>query len=417
MKSGKSARRMRKDRSKSLRAQLPDKGLYRFFSSVLLRAYSLRCPVKVTNGLPADLKPPFIAISNHPSFYDWIFLAAAVRPHMLNVITTRYYYYNRLLAPLLKALGAIPKNLFSPDMQTVREALRVLRKGGCIGLFPEGRLSPHGCSETINPSTLRFLKKTGVPVVSVRVEGSYLARPKWSKGIRRGAVYVESKLLFTPQELKTGDTQELSERLEKALAYDEFEARRRRGTSFRGKNFARGLENILYICPVCRSQFTIRTDRDHIRCAHCGAEAVLNGEYAFIPAGRFPEDIRKWFDFQKDCEAAEIGADPGFSFGGEVTLKRPLCGPKMFTKAGSGYAQLDRQGLHYTGTQFDRPFRLDVPIRMLTALPFGAGCDFEINYDGNFYYFEPEDLRKCVKWSVIAEQLYAEYQKTGALQK
>jgi len=81
--------------------------------------------------------------------------------------------------------------------------------------MPEARLSTAGKFEDIQESTYDFIKKAGVPVYSIKMKGDYFAKPKWGKGLRRGAV-VEATLdkLFSANELTDLSTHEIKLRVE-----------------------------------------------------------------------------------------------------------------------------------------------------------------------------------------------------------
>ena len=296
----------------------------------------------------------------------------------------------------------------------MRETIRVIKQGGAVGVFPEGRLSAYGQPETISPTTLRFLRRLGVPVIAVNIEGSYCVRPKWNTNLRKGAVKVTARPLFSAEDLKNLDDATAQQRLVDALAYDEHESALRRGASYEGADFARGLQNILYLCPKCGKTFVTDTEGNRIFCRSCANEGRLDGAYGLTPYGgsaKIPPTIAEWYILQKKREAGLIANNPDYRLRDEVVLKKPLCGGEMFTEVGSGEAILDKDGLHYRGTQHGQPFELDVPLHMISALPYGADCDFELTYHGEFYYFEPSRRRECVRWSVAAEQLYLHYVK------
>ena len=57
-------------------------------------------------------------------------------------------------------------------------AIRVVRGGGAILIFPEGSRSPDGKLQPAQPGIGMIMAKTGAPVVPVRVSGSFQAFPR-----------------------------------------------------------------------------------------------------------------------------------------------------------------------------------------------------------------------------------------------
>ena len=40
---------------------------------------------------------------------------------------------------------------------------------------------------------------------------------------------------------------------------------------------------------------------------------------------------------------------------------------------------------------------------------FGVRIDFEIYHDNTLYYFVPDNIKECVKWSIVGELMYYKY--------
>ena len=57
-------------------------------------------------------------------------------------------------------------------------AIRVVRNGGAVLIFPEGSRSPDGKLQPAQPGIGMIVAKTGAPVVPVRVSGSFQAFPR-----------------------------------------------------------------------------------------------------------------------------------------------------------------------------------------------------------------------------------------------
>ena len=149
------------------------------------------------------LQGPAIVLCNHGSFIDFIYAAALLRKHRPHFIVARLYFYNNILNYLLGKVGAFPKSMFAMDMENAKNCLTVLKNGEILAMMPEARLSTAGRFEDIQDSTYAFIKKSAVNVYTVKINGDYLADPKWGKGFRRGAVVeAELDLLYTAQEVK-----------------------------------------------------------------------------------------------------------------------------------------------------------------------------------------------------------------------
>lgn len=94
---------------------------------------------------------PVIIAANHPSsILDAILLATRIR-RPIHYLARSGLFRNRFVAALLWALGAIP--VYRPgetddhggrNEEVFRKVYELFERGGCLGLFPEGRNSPVG---------------------------------------------------------------------------------------------------------------------------------------------------------------------------------------------------------------------------------------------------------------------------------
>jgi len=84
---------------------------------------------------------PVILVANHTAVYDPVCLQVACRHRHIRFMEAREYYDQAPLTMIYRALRVIPVNRTGNDTAGIRTAVRELSKGGCIGIFPEGRIS------------------------------------------------------------------------------------------------------------------------------------------------------------------------------------------------------------------------------------------------------------------------------------
>lgn len=343
---------------------------------------------------------PSIILCNHGSFFDFLYAGTLLKKSLPHFVIARLYFYHKWLCRLLTLLGGFPKSMFAMDVESTKNTLRVLRDGGVLAMMPEARLSTVGKFEDIQENTYSFIKKSSVPVYTIRIHGSYLAKPKWGKGLRRGSV-VESELdlLFTAEELETMSVEDIKKRVEERLYYDEFQwLETKPEIHYHSRHLAEGLENILTICPVCKQHYTITTKNRDIFCEHCGKLTSLDSRYAFSPDFCF-RNFAQWYEWQKSVIHAQITHDPEYSLCSHVELRLPSADGKSLTRsAGNGVCTLDRNGLTYVGTRDGEPYEISFSIKRIYRLLFGAGENFEIYNGSEILYFVPTERRSAVDW-------------------
>jgi len=120
---------------------------------------------------------PCIIAANHCSFFD---------PPLVGVACKRAIHYLArktlldwpVLGPIFPELNVIPVDRKNADRSALMGAIRVVKNGGAVLIFPEGTRSPDGNLQTAQPGIGMIVAKTAAPVVPVRIEGSFEAFPK-----------------------------------------------------------------------------------------------------------------------------------------------------------------------------------------------------------------------------------------------
>src|SRR3989339_115812 len=73
---------------------------------------------------------PAIILSNHTSFYDFIYTTAAMYPHRVSYLAANKMFYDPLLGFFLHLARAIPKSLFQSDPAATLKAFKILKRKG-----------------------------------------------------------------------------------------------------------------------------------------------------------------------------------------------------------------------------------------------------------------------------------------------
>ena len=376
---------------------------YYFFRGVRIQR-TVRC-----GGQPQG---PAIVLCNHGSFIDFIYAGSLLYKSKPHFIVARLYFYHRILGWLLRNVGAFPKSMFTLDMESAKNCLRVLGDGEILAMMPEARLSTAGRFEDIQPSTYSFLKKSGVPIYTVKLNGDYFGNPKWGNGPRRGAqIEAELDLLFTAEQVQSMTAEQIQSGVEQRLYYDEFQwLETRPDIHYRCRRLAEGLENILTLCPCCGRHYTISTRGHSLYCSHCGHLTDLDDRYQFTGDFRF-RNFGQWYQWQLEQMRRQFLSDPDYCLHSQVELRLPGDGKHLTRSAGSGVCTLGRDGLRYEGTRDGETVQLHFPRQKIYRLLFGAGENFEI-YNGNeILYFVPACRQSAVDWYmasiILAEEISA----------
>ena len=350
-------------------------------------------------------KGPFLVLSNHASFLDFLLVMLTIYPRRLNTVTAQKFFFYRPLNKLLPLMGCIPKNLFDPDVRSIMRIMAVLKHGGGVLLYPEGRCSTDGAYARIHKSTGKLVKKLGVPVVSCHVEGAFLCMPFWRKRFRTGRIRVTIADLFSGDDLKTLPIEDINDAIDARLSGDDRPAPQKELQTNRAKNLTEGLSNILYLCPKCKAELTMETTGNAIKCTACGNTGIMDraGRLRPAPDSIIPGTISAWHREQAGYEIQRLSEDME-PIEELVSVRIPSDKPGAgMSPGGKGKLRLDPKGWNYDGTLSGDEVSLFFPIETVPAIPFDDDDNFQIYSGGSFYMFTPEDSRKCAKYSLLGE--------------
>lgn len=150
-------------------------------------------------------KDGFILASNHVSYLDPIVLGAAC-PRKLNFMARHDLFFNPLFSWLLSTLGTFPVKRNSADLSALKEAMRRLKDGRALVLFPEGTRRVNSASGVAQPGIGFLAAKVKVPVIPVFIRGTERALPKGAKLIRPNKILVYfGKQIFIERRLPYQD--------------------------------------------------------------------------------------------------------------------------------------------------------------------------------------------------------------------
>lgn len=135
-------------------------------AAALLRGY-WRLELAGVEHVPR--RGPVILAANHIGFMDGPLLAI-MSPRPVHVMTKSEMFEGRA-AGFMHAVGQLPVEREVTDVGAVRSALRVLRDGGVVGVFPESTRGA-GTLETMRGGAAYLAMVTGAPIVPVAFLGT-----------------------------------------------------------------------------------------------------------------------------------------------------------------------------------------------------------------------------------------------------
>jgi 1-acyl-sn-glycerol-3-phosphate acyltransferase len=130
-------------------------------------------------------EPPFIITSNHASLMDPPIIGLACKKYPVHFMAKRELFTVPVIGAWTSRVKCIPVDRGKNSIRAIREAIRRLKRGAVIGVFPEGARTTTGELQEAKLGTGLLIIKAKVPVVPVYVYGSGEAFPK-GKGLKLG---------------------------------------------------------------------------------------------------------------------------------------------------------------------------------------------------------------------------------------
>ena len=143
---------------------------YRVARAVCLIVCKVLWRFKATGAGNVPLTGPVIVASNHLSYLDPVVLGIGL-PRMVTYLAKKELFEIPILKFFVRGCGAYPLDRDAGGVAAVRAALRVLKEGRCVGIFPEGTRNLKGtAAEKGGAAFLAAL--SGAPVVPAAIAGT-----------------------------------------------------------------------------------------------------------------------------------------------------------------------------------------------------------------------------------------------------
>jgi 1-acyl-sn-glycerol-3-phosphate acyltransferase len=153
--------------------------LYGFIKTVLRPTTSLLFDAKVSGSEHVPPTGPLIVASNHLSYWDPPILGTWF-PRTIHFMAKRELWKMGPLGSLISAVHAFPVDRESADIGAIRHALRVLKDGAVVGIFPEGRRNQNGDLQARSGAVL-LAATAHCPIVPVALIGTNVASTRLRK--------------------------------------------------------------------------------------------------------------------------------------------------------------------------------------------------------------------------------------------
>ena len=118
-------------------------------------------------------KGPKLIISNHYCVLDFMLNLFLVLPRKLWVVASEHAYRNKLQGFGMRFFGGIPCDRRIRSMRFMERSVEVLKRGGLVQIFPEGKNTDDGLIGPFYASYIVIAHRAGVPIIPIMTDGNY----------------------------------------------------------------------------------------------------------------------------------------------------------------------------------------------------------------------------------------------------
>lgn len=341
-------------------------------------------------------KPAFV-LSNHTSFYDFLYTTTAIYPHRINYLAADKMFYDPVLGKLLRLARAIPKCLFQQDLLAVRATKQVIKKRGIVGIFPEGQISAIGKTNLPPFVISKLIKKQAIDVFVVKHHNAYFVNPPWSKRSFRGKLYTTIEKILAKEAIASLSEEAIFAIVKDKLDYDADLYNAQHKHKYR-INHIDNLENLIYHCPKCGFD-GLEAQKNTLYCSKCGLILRYN-QY-----GRFDDySISELYAKQQAIIEKQIDENPQFMLSGKVILQSYR--NNRVCNVGDGFLTITKNTYTYMGTIDGIEVEKIFETKNVPYLPSDIGVNIQIYEQYQLYQFVFADKKLSTMFVIAGEYCY-----------
>lgn len=353
---------------------------------------------------------PYLILMNHSSFLDLKIASRILFPLKYNIVSTTDTFIGKKW--LMERIGCIPTQKFVTDVSLVMNMMRIIKKEKrSVLMYPEAGYSFDGTTTRLPRGLGGLFKRLGVPVLMIRTDAGGFLRDPLYNGLRLRKVKVRADIscMLTPEEIREKSVEELDAVLDEAFSFDHFRQQLEEKIEIAEPFRATGLERVLYRCPACGKEGSMRGEGISFRCEACGKTYEM-GRFGTLRAltGKTEfSHIPDWYRWQRECVRSELEE-------GTYLLDTPvdiavICDQKALYKMGEGRLVHDRTGFHLTSADGNFSYHQDPYSSYSLNSDFfwyEIGDVIGIGNKERLYYCFPKTKVSVTRARLAAEEMY-----------
>lgn len=389
------------------------KALAGCIANVVFQRKYLRNEIKDKDGA-------MVIIGNHEAALDFATVVGATKRHMTFVVSDSFY--NTLpFRKWMEMVGVIPKQQFQTTITEICKMRSTIKRGDILMFYPAGLMSEDGLSTPFPVQSYKFLQCLGADVYAARTSGTYFCTPKWSGKIRPGRTYMDIYKIIDKDELQDLTEEQIKERVDGALLFDAYREQEKHMVKYLGGDNVEGLESVLYICPHCNTEFTIKVkNKNTLYCTECGF-AHTSDKYGFLHnSGNVGDEIRyvsDWSSIIHKRVGEMIDRGEIVDISAKTKIQTISHEKKKYVDVGYGTITVTPEKFILDGEINGKETKIEIPLHSFASIPFKPGCRIEIQHNKTSYRCVLDDGKLATKIVNVVETYYERIQNASKKEK
>lgn len=124
-----------------------------------------------TENIPQNLEGGLLIVPNHQTYFDPFWICIPIRRKFRFMAWDKAFEWF-LVGDMIRYLGAFPVNLERGSKESLKQAVKALREGATLMIFPEGeREFSDGEMLEFKSGAIKIAMLAGVPIMPVTIRG------------------------------------------------------------------------------------------------------------------------------------------------------------------------------------------------------------------------------------------------------
>lgn len=144
---------------------------YKMIRAIAAPLIKLFYPYEIINYPELD-DEAYILMSNHKSAWDPLVISVFF-PRTIHWMAKRELFESPVIGWIMKRVEAISVDRDRGDTKSTIQAMRILKKGEVLGIFPEGTRVKEADYSAAKSGTALLASRTGTTILPLYIEGEY----------------------------------------------------------------------------------------------------------------------------------------------------------------------------------------------------------------------------------------------------